>query len=922
MNAFETRCGPRGARVGAGALLALGFLIFGGPDAGAQTPAQETVGRTDGGGSPGAASHAARTAPGVRAEAPTVQALRATTAIPEVDGYLDDPVWQLAEVARDFVQYSPSPGDAPSQATEVRILYTDDAVYVAARMFDTAPDSIISRLARRDQPTVTDMLLVAFDSYLDRRTAFVFGVSVAGVQRDLLVYDDVRQDDSWNAVWDVKTRVDELGWTAEYRIPLSQLRFSRPSEDGTGTVWGVNFQREIARLDETSLWSPRPADGSRVVSAFGNLVGLDGIVPSRNLELRPYLLTQAMRAPGEAENPFFRSTAVKGSLGGDLRYGITNSITLNATINPDFGQVEADPAVVNLGAFETFFPEKRPFFLEGADIFRFGIGLGDQEREQLFYSRRLGRRPQGFVPRDAVYADFPEATTILGAAKVSGKTSGGWSLGFLDALTGEASVPYQDASGDFLSSEVEPLTNYAVGRAIKNFRGGETAVGGIFTATNRSVDAEGPLFFLPSAAYSGGLDFRHRFGNGDYQLNGYLLGSHVRGNPDALAGLQLSSTHYFQRPDASHVEFDPARTSLTGTAASLEFGKTGGGKWRWGVIGNARSPGFDVNAIGFQQRADRAVAVAWTSYDQYEQKGSLRNWSMSLNGWSGWSFGGERIVTGWNANGNFQLTNFWGGYAGFGTQLPALSPTALRGGPGLSTPPSYNSWFGFFSDSRKPVRVGLNANFGGEWGTGSDRFSLSPNVTVQPSSRVQFSIRPRVSWSMDSWQYVTTRPTEASVHYVHGRIDRQTVAFTTRLNYTFSPRLSLQLYAEPFVSAGSYDAFKEVDDPRASAFDSRFHTYAADEISRVEGGYEVDTTGDGEANFSFGNPDFNVKSLRSNLVFRWEYRPGSTIFLVWSQDRGDFASDGSFSFGRDFGDLFGAPSTNIFLIKVEHWLGF
>jgi hypothetical protein len=852
----------------------------------------------------------------------SMEAVRANDDRPHIDGRLKEAVWQRSAVAEGFVQFRPDPGAAPSEATEVRVLYTDEAVYVGARMFDSQPTSIIRRLARRDQSTVTDEFLVGFDSYFDRRTAFVFAVSVAGVQRDYLVFDDTDEDDSWDAVWESATHTDEDGWTAELRIPLSQLRFNRPTEEGAGSQWGVNFQRELARLDETSQWSPHPADGSRAVSAFGTLTGLEGIEPSRHLELRPYALLQGTRAPGDGDNPFFSKTDLGASFGGDLRYGITNNLTLNATINPDFGQVEADAAVVNLTAFETFFPEKRPFFQEGVDIFNFGIGLGDGDQEQLFYTRRIGRRPRGDGPSEAEFEDTPEATTILGAAKLSGKTSGGWSVGFLNALTGEETTRYRTPEGEFGDVPAEPLTNYAVGRAIKDFNDGESAIGVVATATNRGIDADGPLYFLPDAAYAGGVDFRHRFGEGNYEVSGYLLGSHVRGNPGAMEDLQTSSTHYYQRPDATHVEFDPERRSLSGSAANLEISKIGGGRWRWGFIGTARSPGFEVNDLGFQRRADEAIALGYVGYDQFEPGGPFRRWRLNANSWSGWSFGGERISTGGNVNGSFQLKNYWRGYAGINVETPALSPTALRGGPALRTPAEYSGWLGFGSDSRRTVRFGLNFNFGGDMETPSGRLSLSPSVTVQASSRMQISLRPGFSLRNSTWQYVTTTDSEVQAHYVFGQIEQKTASLTARLNYTFTPDLSLQVYAQPFVSAGSYDGFKEVDDPRAVAFEGRFRTFGEDEIFELDDGFGVDTTGDGEANFTFDDPDFNVKQFRSNVVLRWEYRPGSTFFVVWSQNRGSSTGDGSFELGRDFSGVFDTNPTNVLLVKFEHWLGF
>ncbi|MCG8468576.1 MAG: carbohydrate binding family 9 domain-containing protein [Gemmatimonadetes bacterium] len=858
------------------------------------------------------------------AAAPTLAAVLADEE-PRIDGRLDEPGWARAAVANGFVQFRPNPGEAATERTDVRVLYTTDAVYVGARMHDSDAASIIRRLARRDQQTTTDEFTVGFDSYFDRRTAFAFAVSVAGVQRDWMIFSDTDEDSSWDAVWESATRRDDTGWTAELRIPLSQLRFAKPPEDGSGAIWGVNFQRHLAREGERSVWSPLPDDGSRMVSAFGTLRGLAGIRPSRSLEIRPYVLSSATRAPGVSENPFFNATDLHQAVGGDLKYGVTNNLTLNVTINPDFGQVEADPSVVNLSAFETFFPEKRPFFQEGADIFNFRLGGGDENTESLFYSRRIGRQPQGFVEETADYLDVPDATTIIGAAKLSGKTSTGWSLGFLNALTSSEHGRFQRPDGSLGDQLVEPRTNYAVARVIKDFRDGESAIGIIGTATNRGLDEDGPVSFLADAGYAGGLDFRHRFADGNYQVNGYFLTSLVRGNAGAIERVQESSRRYFQRPDADHVDLDPSRTSLFGTSASLDFLKVGGGHWRFGVFGQARSPGFEVNDIGFQTNADQAQASTWVNYQQFEPQGPFRRWGANLNAWSGWTFGGERIFTGGNVNGNFQLKNFWNGFFGFGQELHAHSTTALRGGPALYYPNGWFGWAGFNTDSRKPVRFGGFVNFGGEYGSETSRFSMGPNVTIQPSSQFELSMRPNVTWNERAWQYVGQPSSDTGTHYVFGRLDQQTVSLTTRLNYTVSPDLSIQLYAQPFVSAGTYDNLMEVADPRARAFSDRFALYDEDRIRRIEsdgfGTYEIDEDGDGEADFSFSDPDFNIKSLRSNLVLRWQYRPGSTIFLVWSRDQGSFVNDGSFEFGRDFGDVFNIPSTNVLLLKFEHWLG-
>jgi len=820
-------------------------------------------------------------AEGRAADAPgrRMEAVRAPLPRPEVDGSLDDEAWADAPVATNFVQFEPDPGTEPSQRTEVRLLYTSDAVYVGARMYDTHPDSILARLSRRDERAVADRFMVGFDSYYDRRTAFVFGVTAAGVQSDELLYDDTQSDRNWDAVWESSVTIDSAGWVAELRIPLSQLRFSVPEDSARGDTWGVNFQREIARLDETDQWSPFPADRSRMVSAFGTLTGLKRLSPPNNLEIRPYTVLKANRSPVDEANPFRGPTEMAGSFGGSLSYGITPNVTLNATVNPDFGQVEADPSVVNLSAFETFFPEKRPFFQEGIDIFQVPLGVGDGRREQLFYSRRIGRTPRGSAPSDATYSKNPDATTILGAAKLSGKTSNGWSVGVLNALTAEEEARFMDPGQGISSVTTEPMTDYGVARVKKDFRDGESSVGAIVTSTIRDVDPDGPVSHLPGGAYSGGLDAMHRFAGGDWRLTAKALASHVTGNAGAIDVLQRGPNHYFQRPDADHVDYDPSRTSLSGASASVEMMKVSG-HWRAAAITQTRTPGFDVNQLGYQRGSDQTVAAGFVGYRSLGPRGPFRSW---------------------NVNGFFQLRNYWRGYGGVNYNTASLSTTELRGGPAIRE---------------------QNTNWAVELGTEGRRLSLGPSVTVQPTNAAQLSLRPRMTWNRDVSQYVTTADgTDGGTHYLFGRLEQRTASLTTRLDYTFSPGLSLQLYAQPFISAGDYSDFGEVRDPKASTFDARYREYTDAEIAAEDGAYSVDRDGDDEAELGFGDPDFNIRQLRSNVVLRWEYMPGSRLFLVWSQDRSGFAPDGTFDLGRDLDGLFGAEGRNVFLVKVEHWLG-
>ncbi len=848
-----------------------------------------------------------------------LQAVR-TSSPPDVDGDLRDEAWGAAEVATDFIQFDPEHGAEPSQRTEVRILYTSDAVYVGARMFDTAPEAIIARLSRRDEPVTADRFAVAFDSYGDNRTGFVFMVTAAGVQSDALLFDDTREDGNWDAVWASATAIDSAGWTAELRIPLSQLRFSRLADAARGDTWGVNFQREIARLDERDQWAPFPADMSRMVSAFGSLTDLRDLSQPKNLEIRPYTVLQVDRAPVDAENPFRGSAELGGSLGGSLSYGITPNLTLNATVNPDFGQVEADPSVVNLSAFETFFPEKRPFFTEGTDIFQLS-SLGGQER--LFYSRRIGRRPHGRAPREAAYSEGPTSTTILGAAKLTGRTSDGWTLGVLNALTAEETTRYlvPGSEGEVGSATTEPLTNYGVARLKKDFRGGESSVGGILTSTIRDVEAGGPMGHLPGGAWTGGLDVRHRFPGGEWEVRSHLLGSHVTGSEEAIVRLQRNPTHNYQRPDADHLTFDPDRTSLTGGEAAVEL-RNVRGNWQGRLFGQLRTPGFDVNDLGFQSDADEMAVIGSLNYRSLGPTGGFRDWNANITGVQAWTFGGQRTANVVALNTNAQFNNYWQAFAASQFLGTRFETAELRGGPALRQPLQVGGIVGVMTDPRQTVQFGLHVNREEVLDTDGGRVAIQPRIRYQPSNAVQLTLQPGMTWNRDESQYVATaRDSDGATHYVMGDLRQRTASLTARLHYIFGPDLSLQLYAQPFISAGEYIGFSEVQDPHAGDVGERFRAYADGEITAGDGRYSVDRDGDGAAEYTFRNPDFNIRQLRSNVVLRWEYMPGSRLFLVWSQDRSGFAPDGRFRLGNDLDGLFGAPSRDVFLVKVEHWLG-
>ncbi|HKG93859.1 MAG TPA: DUF5916 domain-containing protein, partial [Gemmatimonadaceae bacterium] len=587
---------------------------------------------------------------------------------------------------------------------------------------------------------------------------------------------------------------------------------------------------------------------------------------------------------------------------------------------------------VNLTGLETFFTERRPFFVEGGDLFRFaltntGFAFGP---EQLFYSRRVGRAPQGAVPDDARFSDAPDATTLLGAMKLSGKTAGGWSVGALSAVTDAEEARFVGPAGERASAPVEPLTGYTVGRVIKDLRRGRSAVGGVLTSVNRRLEGDA-LDFLRGSAYAGGVDWRHRFGRGDnVAFSGSLIGSLVRGDAAAIAETQRSSVHYFQRPDAAgRLGVDSARTSLAGLSSELRLVKQGGGSWRWGAVGHVVTPGFEVNDVGFGNRADYGSLTGWVGYVSFRPGRLARSWELWNNHWSGWGLGGERLANGANFFGRAQLRNYWETYVEAWHGRPSLSVTALRGGPALYVPGDAGVWARVIMDARRrvyPELMGSRMVTVGADGGGGSRLSLAPTLNVRPSSRSELSIQPAVTWLTDPAQYVATHDTLGVVHYVAGRLEQTTSSLTARVGYTFTPALSFQLYAQPFVSGGRYTTFREVRAASARRFADRFRTLAPEALARDGEHLAVDDDGDGARDFGFDDPSFNVRSLQSNAVLRWEYRPGSTLFVVWTQSRDGDGVDGvrggpgAFHLGPDARRLFGARATNMLLVKVSYWM--
>jgi hypothetical protein len=847
---------------------------------------------------------------------PTATAVRVATA-PKIDGHLDEADWKSAPVMTDFRRDVPSDGKPATENSEIRVMYDNHAMFVGARLYARNRATVSRRLSRRDSFSVfNDVFFVLIDSYHDHTTEFVFGSTPAGERRDAIRSGDGRSiDGSWDPVWQVKTSIDSLGWIVEMRIPFSQLRFPNATEQ----TWGIQFRRDIRAAGEAVDWSWAPRTEAGITSKYGHLVGISSIPQPKRLEILPYSVGKTTHVENVSPaNPFNDGSVQNLSAGLDLKYGLTSNITLDATVNPDFGQVEADPAVVNLTAYETFFQERRPFFIERADLFQFSEGTP----ETFFYSRRIGKRPSLSALGSARYVDEPQATTILGAAKATGRTSSGWSVGVLEAVTAKEYAQLADASGNPLPDVgVEPLTNYAVARLRKEYGGGLNYIGGMFTAVNRDID-ETQLEVLRGSAYAGGTDFRHRFAKNVWQLSGWLSGSYVSGSTTAMQATQAASARYYQRPDQDYLTFDPNRTSLSGFASGIVMQKVGG-DWTGHIGGATTSPGFELNDAGFQNDADRVYLSSTISRRWVKPGKVFRNFNATLRLEDYYNYGGSNLQRGAILSANGSFNNLWNIFFSTAYNGTALNDRVTRGGPMRTRPSSTAISGGIGTDGRKSIAVTVSGNYtdteSGSWSSSGD-----VEVTFRPQGAFDLTLSTGFGRSREDAFYVTqgvdaTATDTYGSRYIFGDLDQHFLDTTIRLNWLLSPDISIQLYAQPFLATGDYEKFKALAAP--STYDHMLYGEDGSSITFDEENQRYTTLGAPDATpITFVNPDFRLRSLRGNLVFRWEYRPGSTLFLVWNHGRGSFSFDPTWGGLSDLFDLSKDPQQNVFLVKMNYYL--
>jgi hypothetical protein len=844
---------------------------------------------------------------------------------PKIDGIIDDPAWDGAEWTGDFIQRQPYEKQKPSQPTEFKIMYDDNNLYIALKMFDSCMDSVVRRMSRRDG-FEGDQVEINIDSYHDKMTAFSFNVNAAGVKGDQAITNDGNSwDSNWDPIWYVKTGSTLDGWVAEMRIPLSQLRFGKETE----YLWGLQVNRYLFRKGESTSWQFISPNASGWVHNFGELNGISNIIPHKQKDLTPYVLGKFESYQRNADNPFSKGREFSTpKVGLDGKFGLTNDLTLDLTINPDFGQVEADPSEVNLTTYETYLPEKRAFFIEGKNILSHQIvgGGGNLSTDNLFYSRRIGNYPS-FSPKVEEnlneYAGVPGNTTILGAFKVTGKTRKGLSVGMMESITQKEIA---DISRNGIRSEeiVEPFTNYFVTRVEKDMNNSNTRLGVIMTATNRNLTSNDLINSMHKDAYTGGLNFNHQWKDKSYYFNLNYVMSQVQGSREAIFETQTNAPHFFQRPDANYMEADSTRKSLTGQGGTLQIGKAGNSKWMFTNWYTWRSPGLNLNDIGYIRSNDEIQEVFWVGFYQSKPVWILRQFNLNFNQWFGLTFGLDKRYFGGNFNGYLEFKNYWSTGWGISRDGRSLSTDALRGGPALVFDGFTDYSCSINSDSRSKLKLTAYYN-GGRRDLGSDWYNnFGGGIYYRVSEAFYLSMEPGIRKRMDKIAYVDNMDEVDPIKYIRGELHQTETFLTIRFTYNITPDFTIQYYGMPFISAGKYTHFKFIDNPLSTNFNERYTSFTDNQISynEVNDEYQVDENRDAVNDYHFDNPDYNVLDFNSNLVIRWEYRPGSTLYLVWTQQRDRYDGRGTFSFSEDSENLFSETYPHdVLLVKLSYRFG-
>lgn len=845
----------------------------------------------------------------------------------KIDGILSDQIWKKPGYTH-FIQQDPDNGKEATLPSEVWLFYDDEAIYFGARYYDDHPELIMARLVRRDfiWGDPSDGCVLYLDSYRDKRSGYFFYVSAAGAVADGLIENDVKQpnDLSWDAVWDGAANIDSEGWTIEMRIPYSQIRFKEQEPQ----LWGINVERFISRKVETDMIAHTPRNETGFASRFPDLVGIKGIKPATRFELLPYVTGKAEYTRSAPGDPFNSGKVYTPNAGLDFRTGLSNSLTLNATINPDFGQVEVDPAVVNLSDVEYSFQEKRPFFTEGVTIYSFGNGGVSSNASfnwnspNIFYSRRIGRNPQGVLP-PYDYADIPDGTKILGAAKISGQVFNDWKIGMLHSFTAREYAEIQN-NGARSDIEMEPLTYYGVLRTQRDFNSGMQGFGILSTYVYRFFNDETLGNYLNGSAIVAAADgWTFLDNNKTYVISGWGGISNVTATEQRMIALQRSSGHYFQRPDVSYINVDTAITSMTGYAGRFMFNKQKG-KFVFNSAAGFLSPKFEINDLGYNAYSDLINMHFMATYRWLEPTSWYQNTGISAATYTNYDFGGNNTAQGYWFSSFFTHPSQNGINASFSFNPETYNARRTRGGPLTLNPVNRSYNVSINTDFRNDWVV----NAGGYGRSGDDQNSISyyAYLELKLTPTLTLAIGPEIGRSISSAQWVTSYndPEAASTYdkrYVFARLDQKTIVAEIRTDWIINPKLSFQIYLQPLIASGDYTDFKMLDRPKSYDFVKYGEAGSTIETDNGSGVTLLDADGEGPSpSKAIGNPDFNIISLRGNAVLRWEYMAGSTLYLVWTQSREDYTQSGEFNFSASASEMFNIQPDNIFMIKLTYLL--
>lgn len=832
---------------------------------------------------------------------------------PRIDGRLDDFLWQnQGKWSDQFVQIIPYERVVSSSPTWVKLFYDDKYIYVGVHCKDPQPEKINRFIGNRDDNSLGDLISVAFDTYHDYRAAPEFNINVGGNKTDLVVTDKLSVNLSWNAVWEGRTFVNKADscWTAELRIPFSQLRYNEKNADG---IWGLHVRRIIRRNNEVQNWSMIPLKNNGHVFSFGEMHGMNKLSKSRNIEFLPYTMGKFRKEPRVSGSPYQTGKQWGGNIGLDAKFGLSD-YTMDLTINPDYGQVELDPSVMNLTAYETFYDEKRPFFLEGKHILDFA-NAGDM----MFYTRRIGATPSykpQYIDEVNSFAQRPDYVPIIGALKLTGTNSHGLTVGLVQSITALTSAKVM-RNGVENKETVEPLTNYTVARVQKNWKG-NTLLGGMLTSVNRALNEPYLKDYMIANAFTAGIDFTQYFNNRLYYIDFKGMFSTLSGGKKAITALQQSPVHYFQRTSIEgYLGVDSTRSSLSGTGGYLKVGRKGNAKWTFSENVAWSTPGFDLNDVGYLREADQLSNETEIAFRYTDIWNVFRYNAFFLTQTNKWNFDGTAFENNVALNTKTMFMNRYevellGKYV-----WNRLDTRVLRGGPDLRFNPYFSSSVKINTDKAK--RVMLSFLYTGEHNTdGYNAYNtFSPGLTFRLGNQVYLSGNFNYQWNTDNMQYIGQATSNVGKsHYLMGYMNQKTYGLIMRLQVNLTPDISVQFYGAPFTSTAKFDNFKREDQTTAHRYASRFHSFTPEQIQLNNGIYQIT---EGDEKYAFSSPDFNFNEFRSNLVARWEYLPGSTLYFVWEHRMSDRASRALSGWGNNLDRMFGLPSTNTFMLKLNYW---